>query len=209
MLKERISMRRLFTASRRNFAVGGLLCLTMLCLSARHMGQSTVASHEDLVSVKSWKQGTRTLPARTIEVRPSGSSQYEWDLYSASKDPTFRLRLRSVTHGTPGGAKFSCWSADLREISTDATSGATVLGPYLLRSEGPGGGDYFPDDDWAAFICPVENPKKILDGPLYAIKATRQFLIEGFALELRVLDYRLDKHGNFDQLQLRIDVSAP
>lgn len=208
LLKEVLLMITLFSASHRHLVLGGVLCLAILSFTPRHLGQSNVASNEDLVSVQSWKRGNRSLQARAIELSLSSSYQYEWDLYSVSKDPLFRLRLRLVNRSTLRGANFSCWSADLREITTERTSGATLLGPYLLNSEGPGRGDYFPNDDWAAFICPLDNPSKILDGPMYPIKTTRRFMIEGFSLELRVTDYRLDKRGNFDELRLRIEVSA-
>ena len=160
--------------------------------------------------MKTWKQGNRNLAARAIDVRLTGSFQYEWDLFTTeSKDPVFRLRLRPVSYTTLQNVRLSCWGAEVREIISKDASGATLLGPYLLNIEGPGIGDNFPREDWASYLCPVASPNKVLDGPLYPIRAPRKFLIEGFALEFRVTEYRLDKRGNFDELQLRIGVSNP
>jgi hypothetical protein len=76
---------------------GGLPSLLISCFFASaNFAQTSVPVNEDLVSVKTWKSGTRNLDPREIDVRISGDSQYsqyEWDLFTARKDTAFRLRL--------------------------------------------------------------------------------------------------------------------
>lgn len=193
--------------NRLRLALRMLLCLLWVGTFVNlNFGQTPGPSEKDLVSVKTWKRGTRNLPARTMEVQLSSAFQYEWDLSTADKHATFRLRLRALSHSTIKDPNVHCWSAELREITGDNQSGANLLGPNLLSPEGPGVGDNFPREDWAAFFCPVENPNKVLDGLLYPIRATRRFSIEGFVLELRVIDYRLDNDGKLEMVRLRIAV---
>jgi hypothetical protein len=84
----------------------------------------------------------------------------------------------------------ACWWIGLREQTKDAKTGGIYLGTNLLSTEGPGVGDSLAAEDWAGYLCPVEGPQKVLDGPLYGIKAKRNFLVEQFMLSVQVEDYR-------------------
>jgi hypothetical protein len=127
------------------------------------------------------------MPELELNVRlQSDGAQYEFEMLSASdKNRRFRLSLRQGVENTVRVPGLPCWIADLREITKDNVSTANRIGPNLLTVEGPGVGDNFPRQEWAGYLCPVEKPNRALDGPFYAMKAERRFLIEAFVLSRR------------------------
>jgi hypothetical protein len=146
------------------------------------------------IEVKTWKTGAGKITEKVLNVSLRKEPQYEFDL----DDPTdpekhYKLRLIAGVERTLRTPSLPCWRADFREVTKDKASGGNLVGFHLLSTEGPGVGDYFRREEWAAHFCPIEEQNDVLDGHFYPIRTERRFLVEGFLVSFKVADYRYDE----------------
>ncbi|HSS22461.1 MAG TPA: hypothetical protein VLL54_20490 [Pyrinomonadaceae bacterium] len=144
--------------------------------------------------MKTWKTGDGKITEKVLNVSLRTEPQYKFVL----DDPTdpekhYELRFIARSEHTLRTRSLPCWSADFRELTKDKASGGNFVGFHLLSTEGPGVGDYFSRKEWAAHFCPIEEPNEVLDGHFYPIRTERRFLIEGFLVAFKVVDYRYDE----------------
>ena len=183
-----------------------LISFTALVFSIDGLGQSANSYGQESVSLRSWKTGSSKVSEQALSLKlEKDLNEYEFDIYDIDKLRHFRLRLNQVFMNTLRSPSIPCWVAIFREVTKDNKTGGNILSFNLFSVEGPGVGDNFPSEDWAIYLCPVEKPHKILDTPLYPIKAERKFLVEKFIVILKVTGYQLnEKENRLDALDLTV-----
>lgn len=169
---------------------------------------SITGQESETVVVRSWSQRETKVKEKIAGIHAvTEGREYELDADSTpGQDKQFRLRLRQDNLKTLRTANLPCWIVDFREI-TKHDSGVRTIGPNLLSVEGPGFGHNFPREEWAGFFCPIDVPKKVLDGELYPIRAERKFLIDGFVLKIHVTQYLFNKDQKRFSMDLQIALS--
>jgi len=162
----------------------------------------------DDVIVDGWKMGDTTVFEQTLTMNlEKDVPVYELNIDDSSRTKHFRLRLEQNFAHTARPLAVPCWTAVMSEVTKNA-NGADVLGPNLLSTEGPGTGDYFPRENNANFLCPIEKPTMLWDRGLYPVRTRRIFYVERFLVTLQVSDYVLNaKENRLDKLVLEIGLS--
>lgn len=191
----------------RKLVPSGVIFLLLVTFHVDSKSQALEPQSDDSVSVKSWKVGDSRVPEQVLALSlKKNLNEYEFDVYDTTKQKHFRLRLWQTFVNTVRKPSLPCWTAVFKEITKSAKGEGNLIGYDLLSVEGPGVGDYFPRENWASVLCPVEKPNHIFDGQLYPITAERKFLIEKFFLIFQVTDYQLDeKENRLNKLDLRIE----
>lgn len=170
--------------------------------------QHSKSATNSRVLVSTWKAGNATVREKSVRLSMKrGFQGYEFSFSDTSKQRQFRLSFEPVIQETLTRSNIPCWSAVLREVTTDIKFGGSIVGFNLLSPQGPGVGHYFPREGWAGFFCPIEKPNRVVDGLFYAIKSERVFLIERFLVSIRATDYQYDKKENtFNSLDIAIEI---
>jgi hypothetical protein len=191
----------------RTLRMFGFIFLLLIIISGdSSKAQSSQTSGGDSVSVKSWKEGDSIIAEQVLRLSLEDQNQYEVNVYDVTKQNHYRLHLRQTFEKTVNKPLLPCWSVVFREVTKDTETGGHILGWDMLNRQGPGMGNYFPREDWAEVFCPIEQPRPVLDGLLYPIKAERKFLIEKFVLVLQVTDYQLDeKENRLKKMDLKVE----
>jgi hypothetical protein len=181
-----------------------LLALFMIVISGCVNAQT---NNPELITVHSWKKGTASISKQTLNVSLNWDlNQYELHVSDLSNKRNFRLTFHKDFFNTPRRQAIPCWVATFNETTLDPKTGGIIVGHNLLSVEGPGVGDYFPREEWAIYLCPVEQPQKLFDGLLYPMRAERRFLIENMLVTLKVNDYREDtKQNTLASLDLKVN----
>lgn len=103
-----------------------------------------------------------------------------------------------------------CWVAVFKEVTKDTKTGVNIIGFDLFNRQGPGISHYFPREDWATCLYPIEKPQNMLDGLLYPIRSERRFFVERFLVTLKVTDYKInEKENRLDALDLKVEFKNP
>ena len=192
---------------RKLISVAAILAIIVSCLICANAHSATQDS--DVVRINSWKKGNTKISEKVFTLMlASDTAEYEFDFYSiAIPEKHFKARFRKQNLKTVRNTSLKCWVASLREVSADV-AGVNLLGSNLLSVEGPGPVDNFPREEWGGVFCPIEEPNRVLDGPIYPMRTKRNFYIEGFVLQLQVIDYQPDKHRNqLGNMELKVSLS--
>jgi hypothetical protein len=168
---------------------------------------------EQEVIARSWQKGTDTVPEKKISIRLTPKKREYITRVISTEGKQYQLR---VIYCPLDSLKRDHWKVELRQLIPRGNSKSLLLGANVLESLPGPGRDYFPREDYLAYIYPEnENDLRIIvDGqqlingyPLYPINAIRKIRVENFFVIIEVHKYQLNERdmNRVDCLNLNIE----
>jgi hypothetical protein len=150
------------------------------------VGQGDI--NDRIITIESWQKGNRTIPEKTTVLNIE-ADEYNWEIANSERSLEARLKVNKIYVPTIRKPNLQCVAVSLNELFETKESGLKALGSNMLLSgntvERP-----------AHVLCPIEKPSMALYGGLYAFKAERVFLIEGFVFRIKGEEFAYDPVDN-------------